>query len=869
MSLITSPRVTSLQPISTKTTPADTTLIEDEKSLSPERDLTEEEEITEEEITEEEELTHVKGKKSKGLKSKVVKFNWQSKRQSGRLRRRLNHPITASISNESNQKDESKDQQNSFVENKKSIDQNLLEITKSKDQDEVEVAKLKKEEDSSRVEAIESIENVAKVIENSVSKEDDANLVPTDEEVNLIDHKELSKESEEFLRRYDLLRNKNVGPEQKTENEHQENHIHKSIVSPQDYVDDQQENSRESLPLSDELKVEGEVPSPVLSDLVSREEVDDIIVVCQDSDDDDEDELMETSPLESPIVEREVDAKDVVNNSNIDNTDNEPVSKSSPLPLSQPDNVEDVNVLKDLDVVDSSSLKKASKETELELHSKAIDENERDISSSKPQHKTESLSFSAPPFDVSACTNLVAEIQSVDSSTVQLSSKSGKEKELKKSLQVASEKSKGEQSTLLKKDDEIKTLQTKLTKEVASISKNSEKSPDKKAEPKKSPSPSKTMANIELRSSLISATLSQAPTTSQAKPLQQQQSLSNVKKEGGNRLSQRFKYSKFGAFKMGTRLTSLSSSQQKCSDTSSSAAAKTEDAVKEREQEVQESVPQRVEEEKKLGTEEDVKTRLHEDEEDDHEDIDFCIEPTGKSAFYLLPAASISAAVEHDSEDSEVEILDNLLEDQELEDPRHDGFEGDVEDGVANNESKINKNLNDGNENVSENSNKSLAKDVNKKESMGNNDESNENERLTKHTDSIELDNRNEKFVESVNKTKDVNENFSEDVSKTEAADLISIESVKLASINHAASELKHVEDKQDKHNLKEEDDKVEETVTIKQNNHDEMLVCGEEEDKTPVHREEEKEKESSSHLEDCSHVVKETNEKQVESSVS
>ena len=167
------------------------------------------------------------------------------------------------------------------------------------------------------------------------------------------------------------------------------------------------------------------------------------------------------------------------------------------------------------------------------------------------------------------------------------------------------------------------------------------------------------------------------------------------------------------------------------------------------------------------------------------------------------------------------------------------------------------------------NSNKSLAKDVNKKENIGNNDKSNENERLTKHTDSIELDNINEKFVESVNKTKDVNESFSEDVSKTEAADLISIESVKLASINHAASELKHVEDKQDKHNLKEEDDKVEETVTIKQNNHDEMLVCGEEEDKTPVHREEEKEKESSSHLEDCSHVVKETNEKQVESSVS
>ena len=259
-----------------------------------------------------------------------------------------------------------------------------------------------------------------------------------------------------------------------------------------------------------------------------------------------------------------------------------------------------------------------------------------------------------------------------------------------------------------------------------------------------------------------------------------------MKKAGGSRLSQRFKYSKFG-----TRLSS-SSIQQKSSETTTSSSAsvvKTEnkDATREREKEVQlqpqETITQGVLEEKKLITEEDVEAQLGEDEDDDHEDIDFCIEPTGKSAFYLLPAPSISAA---ESEDSEVEIL----EDQELEEDQDD-----ISGDAANTEST---------------ENGMVTKDI-RDSSVVNDAESNRNENMS------------EKLIEDARKAEEIigndvldnvynaNVKISEDSSKKEAAELTITDSAETAPVNHAANEFEHVEDKQDKH------DKAE-TVTIKQN---------------------------------------------------
>ena len=194
-----------------------------------------------------------------------------------------------------------------------------------------------------------------------------------------------------------------------------------------------------------------------------------------------------------------------------------------------------------------------------------------------------------------------------------------------------------------------------------------------------------------------------------------------MKKAGGSRLSQRFKYSKFG-----TRLSS-SSIQQKSSETTTSSSAsvvKTEnkDATKEREKEVQlqpqETITQGVLEEKKLITEEDVEAQLGEDEDDDHEDIDFCIEPTGKSAFYLLPAPSISAA---DSEDSEVEILEN----QELEEDDISGDAANTEstgNGMVTKDIRDSSVVNDAESNRNENMSEKLIEDARKAEEIIGND---------------------------------------------------------------------------------------------------------------------------------------------------
>ena len=765
-----------ISPSSTKTRFEDTTLVEDNKPLSPERE--------EEEFTEEQEITeNVIGKKSKEMKTKVVKFSWQSKRQSGRLRRRLDQPVASTVSNDQ-EEDLTETTKYNDQQVKKPNDQYLPGIKKSNDQ--VEPAKLNDKlhdkEDSIRVKEVENTENeVSTTVEDSLSKGHDTDLAPSVEEVNskvanIQKDKEFCKESEEFLRKYDLLQSEDIGLEQESKKEHQENDILKSNVSTQqDGIEDQQD-SNESVSLSYKIKVEEEIPSPVFSDSVSREEVDDFVVVCQDSDDDDgddENELMKTSSSGSSIVQRETDTKDAADNSqNIDNTDDVPVSVSSPLPLPRPDDVEDVknkHIPKSLDNVGLSHDKNVDKtsipkDTELEFHSKSMDEN--NMTSLKPESKTES-SIPFPPIDLSAHTDLVAEIPSVDS-TVQPYSKSGKENKLKQIKQETPEKTKSEHS----REDDVKIKQPR----VDNVIKKTERSDD-------SQPPSKPTTIIELPSFHVSASLSQAPTTSQATSQQQQSPLS-LKKAGGSRLSQRFKYSKFG-----TRLSS-SSIQQKSSETTTSSSAsvvKTEnkDATREREKEVQlqpqETITQGVLEEKKLITEEDVEAQLGEDEDDDHEDIDFCIEPTGKSAFYLLPAPSISAA---DSEDSEVEILEN----QELE-------EDDISGDAANTEST---------------GNGMVTKDI-RDSSVVNDAESNRNENMS------------EKLIEDARKAEEIigndvldnvynaNVKISEDSSKKEAAELTITDSAETAPVNHAANELEHVEDKQDKH------DKAE-TVTIKQN---------------------------------------------------
>ena len=89
--------------------------------------------------------------------------------------------------------------------------------------------KLHDKEDSIRVKEVENTENeVSTTVEDSLSKGHDTDLAPSVEEVNskvanIQKDKEFCKESEAFLRKYDLLQSEDIGLEQESKKEHQEN----------------------------------------------------------------------------------------------------------------------------------------------------------------------------------------------------------------------------------------------------------------------------------------------------------------------------------------------------------------------------------------------------------------------------------------------------------------------------------------------------------------------------------------------------------------------------------------------------------------------------------------------------------------------
>ena len=764
------------------------------------------------------------GKESKGQESKVVKFNWQSKRRSGRLRRRLDDPIVIAKSNDqlddkadttksNDQLDDltdvakSNDQLKDIADTTKSNDQlediadttksnnqlediadttksnnqleDIADTTKSNNQleDITDVAKsndqLKDIADTTKSnnqlediadttksndqlkditditksnDQLEDITDVAREIskdladnekdlsndmneDDNVEKEvarnkegDDANLLSTIEAHSekldtQIDYKELSEEHEEILREGSQNRVTYAVPQHKTEEEEGEellkdDFVHNDVISTESGTESEylQANNKTSAPPS-ELKFEEEIPSPIFSESMSREDEDDFIVVCQDSDDDDE--IMRSPPV-SPFVQRGDDTEGTKKNSQYNDDGNEPVSKSSlsfnpdegeaegtetmkefPPKISD-EKKEKLSLSKDphVDSVDSDDKKNkkisVDKNTELIIESSLVNhtdvdesqtlekssEVETNISASELLHKTRecistnshiksdpSLKPPENPQDASQKDSaiVIPPVSSDSFAIVQHTIIKGEEKEQMDSgerFKEAPKKLKDEGSIeqpMSSERDEVKTLQSQFREEVDDVLKKIEEvhstvAGEKKEQTKLS-SPPKAYASSKLSlASPSSSSYSQAPRTPQASSFQQ--SIKNIKKEG-SRLSQRFKYSKLGALRMSTQLPSCS--QQQSSDivtTITSTEKYTADKREEKEVQHIEAVTENVAEKER--------TKLNQEDEDsdDIEDIDFSIELTGKSAFLLLSAAG------NESEDSEVEILDNREEEK-------------------------------------------------------------------------------------------------------------------------------------------------------------------------------------------------------------
>ena len=485
-----------------------------------------------------------------------------------------------------------------------------------------------------------------------------------------------------------------------------------------------------SIGVSEQLEGKGKVgddakTSSISSESVSKDdEEDDFIVVCQD---DSDDELsLETPPPASPVSAPSAETAPDVNENNAVKTDDEEtatkisiIAKDERPQSSQKEGCEEKVVdgsetLQDVSqmTIELCKQQPVSKEASIDRVKKNLSVNqdriiETDISD---LFDTPSDDYSETLIRAGSSTTLENTIYTDKHQEVEVKGKEDLGKHIK------SEKSDQEESKTDLKDQHSKQVgiktQESLDKvvDIADLT-ETEKHQDKEAECLKLSRPTKkkvvvssqtvtrssqqldtpiketevTLPKKDKETSPIAqpaASLStgtsnlkhQAPTPTPGESEASQSSLP-VKNKGGSRLSSRFKYSKLGALRMNTRLSSSSAVPTNSSQSpiavkidllsethSTTAIAKTEED-KETCHIIDKTTTEAADKKQQLSNEADE----NEEEDDDMEDIDFCIEPTGQSAFLLLSSAVatnplamvpdvIAAAPE--SEESDVEILD-------------------------------------------------------------------------------------------------------------------------------------------------------------------------------------------------------------------